>query len=81
MFGPNVSGEDVVAPNATGDGIRDLQDWLVRDRLKLNDDKTEFLLIGTGQQLVKVNLSSITVGNEAIEILGEESSSHAIGEA
>ena len=61
----------VVALNATRDCIRDLQDWLVRDRLKLNDNKTEFLLIGTRQQLVKVNLSRITVGNEAIEVLGK----------
>ena len=59
----------MVALNATRDCFRDLQDWLVRDRLKLNDDKTEFLLIGTRQQLVKVNLSRITVGNEAIEVL------------
>lgn len=59
----------MVALNGTRDCFRDLQDWLVRDRLKLNDDKTEFLLIGTRQQLVKVNLSRITVGNEAIEVL------------
>ena len=37
----------------------------------MNDNKTEFLLIGTRQQLVKVNLSRITVGNEAIEVLGK----------
>ena len=27
---------------------------MIRDRLKLNDDKTEFLLLGTRQQLAKV---------------------------
>ena len=70
-FSLNVSDEDVVSLNATRDCIRDLQDWLARDRLKLNDNKTEFLLIGTRQQLVKVNLSRITVGNEAIEVLGK----------
>ena len=80
-FSPNVSDEDVVALNATRDCIRDLQDWLVRNRLKLNDDKTEFLLIGTRQQLMKVNSSRITVGNEAIEVLGKLSSSQAIGKA
>ena len=41
----NVSGEDKVALNAVRDCIRDLQDWLVRDRFKLNNDKTEFLLL------------------------------------
>ena len=71
----------MVALNATRDCIRDLQDWLVRNRLKLHDDKTEFLLIGTRQQLMKVNSSRITVGNEAIEVLGKLSSSQAIGKA
>ena len=40
---------------------------MIRDQLKLNDDKTEFLLIGTKQQLEKVNFSSNTVGDALIE--------------
>ena len=36
------------------------------DKLLLNDEKTEFLVIGTRQQLSKVNISSITVGKSAI---------------
>ena len=41
-----------------------------------NDDKTELMLIGTRQQLQKVNLNDITVGdrgrggNQLCEILG-----------
>ena len=34
--------------------IEDIRHWIVSDRLLLNDDKTEFLLIGTRQQLNKV---------------------------
>ena len=33
------------------------------DKLLLNNEKTEFLVIGTRQQLSKVNISSIIVGN------------------
>ena len=33
------------------------------DKVLLNDEKTEFLVIGTRQQLSKVNISSITMGN------------------
>ena len=37
--------------------------WMLTDKLKLNDDKTEFMLIGTKQQLSKVNIDSLTVGS------------------
>ena len=33
------------------------------DKLKLNDDKTEFMFIGTKQQVSKVNIDSLTVGS------------------
>ena len=35
---------------------------MLNDNLKLNDDKTEFLIIGTPQQLGKVDITSIRVG-------------------
>ena len=31
--------------------IADIRKWMLQDRLKLNDDKTEFIIIGTRQQL------------------------------
>ena len=37
--------------------------WMLTDKLKLNDDKTEFMLIGTKQQLSKINIGSVTVGS------------------
>ena len=49
------------------DCIRDLRDWMIRDRLELNEDKTEVILIGTRQQHAKVNVTSIAVGDETIE--------------
>ena len=36
--------------------------WMSEDKLKLNDDKTEFLLVGTKQQLAKVSTKDIKVG-------------------
>ena len=36
------------------------------DKLLLNDEKTEFLIVGTRQQLAKVNVSHINVGDSAV---------------
>ena len=42
--------------------ISDIPTWMLTDKLKLNDDKTEFMLIGIKQQLSKINIDSLTVG-------------------
>ena len=36
--------------------IRDVRLWMLQDKLKINDAKTEFLLIGTRPQLKKLTL-------------------------
>ena len=42
------------AIQATERCMEDIRHWMVSDRLLLNDEKTEFPLIGTRQQLSKV---------------------------
>ena len=37
--------------------------WMVEDKLKLNEEKTEFMIIGTRQQLSKVQTDSLLVGD------------------
>ena len=44
----------------------DIRKWMLQDRLKLNDDKTEFIIIGTKQQLAKVNIDSLQVGESTV---------------
>ena len=39
------------AIRAMEDCIKDIRNWLIEGRVLLNDDKTEFLGIGTRQQL------------------------------
>ena len=36
------------------------------DKMKINDIKTEFLIIGTKQQLYKVNIETLSVGDSAV---------------
>ena len=62
---PNTPAADS-AVQAMRDCIMDLRNWMINDRLLLNDDKTEFLLLGTRQQLAKVNIATITVGNTEV---------------
>ena len=50
-FSSNVPGDDEIALNTMCDCIKDLKDWMIRDQIKLNEDKTEFVIIGTNQQL------------------------------
>ena len=46
--------------------IQVIRDWMHDNKLLLNEAKTEFLLIGTKQQLAKVNISHVEVGNTNI---------------
>jgi hypothetical protein len=41
--------------NLTTHAINDLRKWMIQDKLKLNDGKTELLIIGSKQQLQKLN--------------------------
>ena len=34
--------------------------WMIMDKTKINDIKTEFLIIGTKQQLDKVNIKTLS---------------------
>ncbi len=43
--------------------VRKAREWMLSNGLMLNDTKTEFMVIGTRQQLAKVNIHSIKVGS------------------
>ena len=47
--------------------IEKIRRWLSHDRLLINDDKTEFIIIGTRQQLNKLQAMNIKVGSSEIK--------------
>ena len=47
--------------------VSSIASWMTANRLKLNSEKTEFIIIGKKQQLSKMNFSSINICNETIE--------------
>ena len=46
--------------------IAEVRIWMVSHRLLINDMNTEFLIIGSYQQLSKVSIESIAVGTSVI---------------
>ena len=42
---------------------------MASDQLKLNEDKTEVILIGTQQQLDKVNIALLDIGQASVPIV------------
>ena len=42
--------------------VNDIKNWISRDKLLMNYDKTEFFIIGTRQQLEKVDFNCISIG-------------------
>ena len=52
-----------------GTCISDIRLWMRTNLLKLNDDKTEMIVLGTRQQLSKVVEVSIMIGNDTVSIV------------
>ena len=46
--------------------IEEIRTWMMHNNLKLNDNKTEFMTIGSRQQQAKVKDLNIKIGNESI---------------
>ena len=46
--------------------VNEIRAWMLCDKLKINDGKTEFVIIGTHQQLSKVHVYSLAVGDAQV---------------
>ena len=68
-FKPDDANTKDEAIRAMKDCIKDIRNGLIERRVLLNDDKTEFLAIGTRQQVEKLNPSVLHVGDHTIDPL------------
>ena len=66
LFKPSDSSSEVEAVSAMQKCICDVREWMREDQLMLSDDKTEFLIIGTRQQLSKVSIQSMMIGQTEV---------------
>ena len=65
-FNSDNSIDEAEAVHAMEQCIRAIRGWMQADKLQLHENKTEVMLIGTRQQLSKVNLGTLTVGDTSV---------------
>ncbi len=66
-FSPSENNTQKLTKEKLEECIKSVKDFLLINKMKLNDDKTEFLIIGTRQQLAKMNYDEIKVGDTLIK--------------
>ena len=49
--------------------IAEIREWMIVNKLKLNDDKTEFIIFGSRQQLAKIGEVSIKIGRIQVQLV------------
>ena len=52
---------ELEAVTALQNCITDIKTWMTTDKLKLNDGKTEFIIIGARAQLDKINITKLSI--------------------
>ena len=70
-YSPNKSTGQFEAVTAIQHCVDDVRNWMTNDKLLLNGDKTEFLMTSTKQQLAKVNINNILIGDCVIRPKGD----------
>ena len=66
-FRPDTSLSQDAALKSIENCVADIRAWMLSNRLLINDSKTECIIIGSKQQLSKINIKEITVGESTIE--------------
>lgn len=47
--------------------IKDIiRSWMIVEKLKINDGKTELTMVGTRRQLEKINIDHLTIGDTRV---------------
>jgi hypothetical protein len=67
-FKPDHTANETTALLAMQSCVVEIKKWLCNDKLLMNDgNKTEFIIIGTKQQLAKVNIDNITIAETNVK--------------
>ena len=66
-FKPSTNGNQEECIKTLDLCIAEIRKWMQMNLLKLNDEKTEFLLVGTKQQLSKITKINVKIGHDEIK--------------
>ncbi len=67
-FEPNFNHTQINAVDCMERSISDVRNWMLHNKLMINDGKTVFMTIGNAPHLKKLNFDAITVGNDVISV-------------
>ena len=65
-FKPGCTATEEESIAAMENCIKAIRAWMILDKMKINDIQTEFLIIGMKQQLNKVNIKTLSVGDSGV---------------
>ena len=65
-FNPNDDSDQDAAIAAMEACLRDIRNWMINDKLMINDSKTELMFIGRKAQLQKIKRATLTIGESII---------------
>ena len=66
VFKPNRNGSKEICIHNLENCINEIRDWMCINLLKLNDDKVDFIILGTQQQLQKISHINIQIGEDLV---------------
>ena len=68
-FSPGECDSENVSLNAIRSCLENIGNWMLKYKLKMNQEKTEVILIGSRQQLIKVRSSTLDIGGVSLKYL------------
>ena len=68
---PNSVTNQIQAVSILEQGVKEIGEWMFKNKLQLNKEKTELLVIGTKKQRQKMQLSSIQLDGDVIDAVPE----------
>ena len=63
---PNIEEDQLAAVMQLQNCVSEISEWIKRNKLKINEDKTEFLIAGTSRQHAIVLFDSLSVSGTII---------------